>query len=263
MRAQVSAAAAGPRRGAGPAAPVPPSALPTPTSKTTPKHTPKPRPEPEPRSSPARRAPRQARAQETVRAIVQAAAALLAERGYGGLTTNAIAERAGVSIGSLYQYFPDKRAILLVLREQHVASVRPVIERFVVRLADPAVAIEPALRAFFHELIAVHGEDPRLTRALDAAVPWTHEKVAGPRHEGDEIGRAAEILRRRPDVEVADPVAAAYVLQQATGALSRWIVHSAPEGLDREAFVDAAVRMLSGFLRPPRARRGSRHRAGR
>lgn len=223
---------------------------------------PKPTPKPEPKSSPVRRAPRQARAQETVRAIVQAAGALLADHGFGGLTTNAIAERAGVSIGSLYQYFPDKRAILLVLREQHVAMVRPVIERFVARLADPGVAVEPALRAFFQELIAVHGDDPRLRRALDAEVPWAHDGVADSRHEADEIARAAEILRRRPDVEVADPVAAAYVLQQATGALSRWIVHSAPDGLDRDAFVDEAVRMLSGFLVGGRARRGARHRTG-
>lgn len=204
-------------------------------------------------AAPVRRQPRQARARETARAILQAAAALLAERGYGGVTTNAIAERAGVSIGSLYQYFPDKGAILSVLRREHVAAVRPVIDRFVAQLASPQVPIEVSLRAFFGELVALHGADPQLCRALDSEVPWPHDSDRDSGREAAEIVRAAEILRRRPDVAVGDPVAAAHVLHQATSALSRWLVHSAPDYLDRKAYVDEAVRMLSGFLRGPGA----------
>ncbi|WP_264585444.1 TetR/AcrR family transcriptional regulator [Sphingobium sp. B7D2B] len=66
-----------------------------------------------------RKSPRQSRSLETVKAIVEATARILEEKGLGGLTTNAVAERAGVSIGSLYQYFQGKDALIgaLILRE--------------------------------------------------------------------------------------------------------------------------------------------------
>ena len=68
---------------------------------------------------PLRKTPRQARSAETVRVIVEAAARILEHDGLGGFTTNAVAERAGVSIGSLYQYFPGKEALIgaLIVRE--------------------------------------------------------------------------------------------------------------------------------------------------
>jgi AcrR family transcriptional regulator len=66
-----------------------------------------------------RKQPRQARARHTVEAIIEASARILEEQGHGGFTTNAVAELAGVSIGTLYQYFPDKNALLgaLIARE--------------------------------------------------------------------------------------------------------------------------------------------------
>lgn len=65
-----------------------------------------------------RRSPKQARSRATWEAIVEAAAQILERRGPGGFNTSAVAERAGVSIGTLYQYFPDKRAILLAAAER-------------------------------------------------------------------------------------------------------------------------------------------------
>ena len=66
-----------------------------------------------------RKQPRQARARHTVDAIVEASARILEEQGHGGFNTNAVADLAGVSIGTLYQYFPDKDALLgaLIARE--------------------------------------------------------------------------------------------------------------------------------------------------
>ncbi|MFG6281616.1 TetR/AcrR family transcriptional regulator [Sphingomonas sp. S6] len=66
-----------------------------------------------------RKMPRQGRSAETVRAIIEAAARILERDGLGAFTTNAVAERAGVSIGSLYQYFPGKEALIgaLIVRE--------------------------------------------------------------------------------------------------------------------------------------------------
>lgn len=73
------------------------------------------------RPAPQRRRPKQARSRATCDAILEAAAQILERDGATGFNTNAVAERAGVSIGTLYQYFPDKQAILLeaAAREAH------------------------------------------------------------------------------------------------------------------------------------------------
>src|SRR5256885_17137254 len=70
-----------------------------------------------------RRRPRQERSRETVEAIVEAAAQVFERHGYAAGTTNRIAERAGVSIGSLYQYFPNKDAIVAELARRHIAEI--------------------------------------------------------------------------------------------------------------------------------------------
>jgi AcrR family transcriptional regulator len=191
-----------------------------------------------------------ARARETARAIVEAAAELIAERDYEKTTTNAIAERAGVSVGSLYQYFPDKRAILTILFERHAESVRPIITQFMAELADQKLPFRTTLRTFFTRLIAAHSQNPRLSKVLEEEVPPPPKfRATAARKEAEEIAHAAEVLRRRRDIKVKDPIAAAHVLHQATSALSRWLVHGAPDSLDREAYVNEAVRMLCAFVR--------------
>src|SRR5881394_4017472 len=69
---------------------------------------------------PERRIPRQARAEETVATILEGAAQVLEAGGLAAFTTNAVAERAGVSIGTLYQYFADKGAVLRALAEREM-----------------------------------------------------------------------------------------------------------------------------------------------
>ncbi|HWF75711.1 MAG TPA: helix-turn-helix domain-containing protein [Caulobacteraceae bacterium] len=69
-----------------------------------------------------RRRPRQARSQATWEAILEAASQILERRGLAALNTNAVAERAGVSIGTLYQYFADKRAILVAAAQRELAA---------------------------------------------------------------------------------------------------------------------------------------------
>ncbi|OWY61320.1 hypothetical protein B7486_64405, partial [cyanobacterium TDX16] len=80
-----------------------------------------------------RKAPRQQRAVETRARILEAAAEVFTEHGYAAGTTNRIAERAGMSVGSLYQYFPNKDAILVELVELHIAEgtavLAPILER--------------------------------------------------------------------------------------------------------------------------------------
>jgi AcrR family transcriptional regulator len=195
-----------------------------------------------------RKQPNQDRSRETVAAILQAAAELIGDEGIARTTTNRIADRAGVSIGSLYQYFPNKKAILATLLERHRREAHAVIDLALTRLADPDVPFERGLAGVFHDLIELHDTDPKLMRALtaDVALALGHDHAA---HEEDEgyLQRTEAILRERSDVRIEDPGIAAQVIGQTIGALSRWLVHEAPPALDRRAFVRETVRMLSTY----------------
>lgn len=90
---------------------------------------------PTPSSSSSRREPRQERSRRQVTNILDAAAHVFAEVGYEAATTNAIAERAGASIGSLYQFFPNKAAIFQALTARHHAQLRELFDQ-VLRVED-------------------------------------------------------------------------------------------------------------------------------
>ena len=189
-------------------------------------------------------------------AILEAAGEVIAEEGYAAMTTNRVAARAGVSIGSLYQYFPNKQVILVSLLEEHMARVHPVVERALEDLADASVPYTEAIRGLFERLLTLHRHaDSRLQRTLGEEVPHPpHVREQGRRREAEYTARMAAILRARPDVTVDDPEMAARVLVQATSALTRWLAHEAPAGLDRVAYVEEAVRFLTAaHLRPRRS----------
>lgn len=104
-----------------------------------------------PRQVPAnkRRIPRQARAAESVAAILEATAQILEAGGLAALTTNAVAARAGVSIGTLYQYFDDKNAILLALARREMATTLGRLAREALPAAErsPEDRVRAAVRA--------------------------------------------------------------------------------------------------------------------
>ena len=76
-----------------------------------------------------RRQPKQQRSHQIVEAVLEATQRVLRRQGAEAITTNRVAEAAGVSIGSLYQYFADKQAIFMALHDRHVSGVRHVIEQ--------------------------------------------------------------------------------------------------------------------------------------
>ena len=138
----------------------------------------------EPATSP-RKAPRQARAQATYDAVLEAAARILETDGLGALNTNAVAARAGISVGSLYQYFPSKGAVLseLLLRERQGFCA----DMETVRTASDSLEIGEAVRAFLAAAVAPQLERPALSRALeyveavlplDAQTQATNEEIA-------------------------------------------------------------------------------------
>jgi AcrR family transcriptional regulator len=113
------------------------------------------------RSAP-RKAPRQARSLATVSAIIEAAARILEERGHEGFSTNAVAEKAGVSVGSLYQYFPRKDALIGALILRQTMSLVGDAER---AAAEPTG--EEALSTLISPCVHQQLERPALARLLD------------------------------------------------------------------------------------------------
>jgi AcrR family transcriptional regulator len=94
-----------------------------------------------------RRVPQQARARDTVEVIFEATARILLREGAGALNTNYIAERAGISVGTLYGYFPNKVAILLAMARREITRVTAAVVR-AISSADPA---RLAIRALITE----------------------------------------------------------------------------------------------------------------
>jgi AcrR family transcriptional regulator len=120
--------------------------------------------------SPARRRkPTQVRAQATVDAMLDAVVRLLKRRDASSITTNHIAEAAGVSIGSVYQYFPNKRAIFVALHERHIREVDRVIQ---CRIRESAgESLDSLVSSLIDGMIELHAADPELSVLLDSEVP--------------------------------------------------------------------------------------------
>ncbi len=120
-------------------------------------------------STQSRRQPRQERSRQTVEAVLDAVPRVLKRHGAGAVTTNRIAEIAGVSIGSLYQYFPDKQAIFDALHERHVEDVKLRMERAVAQCASSA--FDEFAACLVEELADAHIVEPELHELISAAVP--------------------------------------------------------------------------------------------
>jgi AcrR family transcriptional regulator len=118
-------------------------------------------------SSPMRKAPQQARSRFTIDAILDAAAHILGERGWAGLTTNRVAEAAGASIGSLYQYFPNKMALIEAVRRRHFEEVLAVLRA----AAEDQTPRKRRIAALVDGMIAVHSRYPAAHRVLLEEVP--------------------------------------------------------------------------------------------
>ncbi|HEY0296375.1 MAG TPA: TetR/AcrR family transcriptional regulator [Bordetella sp.] len=117
-----------------------------------------------------RKTPRQGRSQAMVEAILEATARVLAERGYAGTNTNVVAERAGVSVGSVYQYFPNKDALIAALHERHAAQMHTAIDAVLV--ASRPDSLRDDIAAIVHALMAAHQAEPALHKVLEREFPF-------------------------------------------------------------------------------------------
>jgi len=204
-----------------------------------------------PRLHPAlrpRKRPSQARSRETVRAILEGAARVFATHGYAAGTTNRIAEAAGVSIGSLYEYFPNKDALLLALMEAHIAEGEAILTRAGAEVVRSGVPLDVAIRRFVDAMIEFHARDRRLHRVLFEEAPQPPGVRRRLAEVEDRIAHlVAAFLRGRPEVTTPDTDLAARVLVLAIEGLThRLVVHG--EGDAIVAHTTEMVALATAYL---------------
>ncbi len=117
------------------------------------------------RSTQPRKVPRQARAAVTVAAVIEAAARILEAEGLVGLNTNAIASKAGVSVGSLYQYFPSKDAILVALISREAEAFHVALDQTLGEIAS--LGLTTAVARLAGAAVRHQASRPGLSRILD------------------------------------------------------------------------------------------------
>jgi AcrR family transcriptional regulator len=203
--------------------------------------------------------PEQDRSRATVEAIVEAAAHILVKHGYDAFTTNRVAEKAGVSIGSLYQYFPNKDSLLAELMRRHVIE----IERGVEEMAAHArtAPLSDVIRAGIEQNVQSHLIDPELHRVLSEEVPQLGKldwKQALSRRVD---ARVRDVLEaRRNEIVVGDIDLAVYIITRAVEAVVHNAASHQPQSLRTGALADELTRMLVGYLtgKVPAARRTMR-----
>jgi len=199
-----------------------------------------------------RKLPRQQRAEQTVAALLEAAARILESKGLDGLNTNKVAELAGVSVGSLYQYFPGKDALVVALLQRERAAFLAQAEG-ALAASTGREALERLVAASVHQQLY----RPALVRLLD----FEERRPAIARELAPfivSIGALIAALLRRPDVP---PQASLETATDEVMAIVRGLVNAAGEreDLDRDALERRICRAVFGYLGfPPSAAQAAR-----
>jgi len=189
--------------------------------------------------NPLRKTPSQTRAMRTVDTLFEAATRVLASEGEAGFTTNRIAERAGFSIGTLYQYFPSKEAIVVALVRRQRDRVLRELDGMLERCVNGEYGAEHALRIYLRHIVDAFGWQLDAPAAIVAAMDDGAERI-----------RAA--LARLDDPELPVPDAPTlYMLTRAVIGAVRSAAVEESAMLDDPRFEEALFRMVWGLLNRP------------
>jgi AcrR family transcriptional regulator len=192
----------------------------------------------------------QERSRVTVDALIEATARILVKDGFDKASTNRIAETAGVSVGSLYQYFPGKEALVAAVMERHSQELMRVVRATLVEAAE--LPMEQAVRRLVVAAVEAHRIDPRLHRVLAEQIPR-----AGVQGNGEILGRETYVLFRgyleahQDEFRKVDLELATFVCVTSIEALTHTAVLHHSESLSDEAFealVDEAARLVVRYL---------------
>lgn len=199
----------------------------------------------------ARKIATQDRSRATVDALVEATARILVREGFDKASTNRIAELAGVSVGSLYQYFPSKEALVAAVIERHQQDIMQTVRGELAEVMTEPVEI--AIRKIVALAVKGHRVNPRLHRVLAEQIPRV-----GKLEDVDVLNRENFALfktyleSRRDELRVDDLKLASFVCVTAIEALTHNAVLHHPEMLSDKAtgaLIDAGARLVIGYLK--------------
>ena len=186
-----------------------------------------------------RRTPSQSRAHATVEAALEATARIARREGLAGLNTNRIAERAGISVGTLYGYFPDKTAIVVALArrilQEDQAAMAAAIESPTAR--DP-------VRAIVRALVTRHRTDSGLRRAVMSV----HLGEGLGDEHSDGVEKFIATLAQRSDLARFGPLRLFVATRAALGVARALVEDSKAQQFSDAAIEDEIVRLVEGYL---------------
>ena len=194
--------------------------------------------------------PKQQRSKDTVDVILAATARVLVKEGFDRASTNRIAEQAGVSIGSLYQYFPSKEALVAALVEQHIEHMSETLQAEMAKLADAPLAV--VVRRMVTLMLDAHAIEPELHRVLNEQVPRVgrlhrvHEVEA----RMQRLGRAYFERRHKELRPGLDLDTAAFVVVQTIEALTHGAMIHGSAAPGRDALVEEITTLVLRYLAP-------------
>lgn len=186
-----------------------------------------------------RRSPRQARAKATTAAILEAAARILEERGLDGFTTNHVAERAGVGIATLYQYFPDKDAIVVAIAEQERDRLTETLGHILSRARE--VGREATVRAIVRMMVQAFEGRRRARKAIVETLLRRHGGAMA-------VWIARVVPNLMPGMSAGASEARAFVVSRALTGVVRSAVLEENPLLETQEFEDELVRLVIAYL---------------
>jgi len=194
----------------------------------------------------------QERSRLTVNALLEATARILVREGFDKASTNRVAEVAGVSVGSLYQYFPSKEALVAALIDRHNQEVMQAVQGELAEAVN--LPIEQAVRKLISVAVKAHRIDPKLHRVLAEQIPRV-----GKLENIETFNRQNYVLfanyleRRRDEIRAVDLELAAFVCVTSIEALTHTAVlhHKIVSDEAMEALVEEATRLVVGYLTEP------------
>jgi AcrR family transcriptional regulator len=194
-----------------------------------------------------RKRPQQARSTQLVADILSAAIRVLEVEGAHRFTMARVAAKTGVSVGSVYQYFPNKEAILFQLQTDEWRATHDLLERILSNAAVPPFErLRTAVRTFFR----TECEELKLRVALRDAAPLYRHAPAGRQHRGTGLDQMRRFLKEAfPDLPADDLTFLATLTVTCTSAIGKKISEEARPQAEVEALATAVADMLCSYLR--------------
>jgi AcrR family transcriptional regulator len=196
----------------------------------------------------------QQRSRVTVDALLRATARILVKEGYDHASTNRIAQVAGVSIGSLYQYFPSKEALVAALIDRHTHEMKRLVRDALLKVAMRPVP--EAARELVKVMIDAHRVDPKLHRVLVEQVPRVGrlDNMRALDREAYALVRAY-LEAHSTEINVTDVDMAAFVCVATVEALTHAAVVYRPEVLEDQranTYVEEVTGLVVRYLQAPK-----------